>query len=673
MDNLLPASGTGSSVTGVPSNQRGLKNMDMLPPRPLTRLVILALGVCLAASSSAAPAKAASLSQQRRDLNKAATALRTASRLQTAGRSKEAAEAFEAAQKQLETLATDLDPRLRNQFDRTIETLGTTHAELSGAGVKVPALATITVTESTGSPDLGLRGSAPRGDQISFTDAVAPLLVSKCGGCHVDRAQGGFSMSNYNALMRGTRGGKVIEVGSGAESLLVDVIASGSMPPNGNTVSPEETQVLLRWINQGAKFDGDDPDKSLRDLKRGSGQPTVPDASPAPAPAPKPNIRKPKGDETVSFSLDIAPLLTASCVECHGGNNPSAMFSTASFEQFWKGGNGGAAIVPGKPAESLLVQKLKGMAPEGGQMPLNRPAWSADKIALVEKWISEGASFDGPNPTDSLSRITAVVKASRATSDELNDMRRDESLRRWRLALPDEPAEQFATDRFLIIGNLPPQQLEELGKQAEEEADRVLKFFARTGKPLNKSRITLMVFPNRIDYGEFATMVERRDLGGNEGCHAVFDLVHPYGALIVATNAEAPPGRALAQMIGELYVAAESQGRFPEWLTAGSGRAVAARLWPKDPIVDGWNSRLPAAVTSLSSPDAFMSGKVPPATADVAGYSFANTVLQKPGNLLKWAELVAQGQSFERGAEMVFKRNLKELAELWAASVSRRR
>src|SRR5690606_36400050 len=131
----------------------------------------------------------------------------------------------------------------------------------------------------------------------------------------------------------------------------------------------------------------------------------------------------PRGDETVSFAVDIAPLLAASCVECHGANNPSAMFSLANFEQLWKGGNSGPAIVPGKPAESLLIQKLKGMAAEGQRMPLNRPAWSADRIALVEKWVTEGASFDGPKSTDSLARVAAVVKASRATSDDLDAIR----------------------------------------------------------------------------------------------------------------------------------------------------------------------------------------------------------------------------------------------------------
>ncbi len=614
-------------------------------------------------------ATAATLSEQRRDLNRASTSLRTASRMLAGNRKDEAAAAFDQAQTTLQQLSQGLDPKLRRNFDRTLEQLNETHGQLSAAGVKVAELASITITEATGTPDLGPRGGPPAADQISFTTVVAPILVAKCGGCHVDRSQGGFSMANYNALMRGSRSGKVIEVGSGAESQLIDVIASGSMPPNGNPVSPEDTQKLLRWINQGAKFDGDAPDKSLRDLRPGTAAPTAPQPA---SPTPKVAIPTPKGGETVSFSLDIAPLFSASCVECHRDGNTGAMLDLATFEQLWKGGNSGAMIVPGKPAESLLIEKLKGTAAEGRQMPLNRPAWSADKIAIVEKWISEGATFDGPSPTESLARVTAIVRAGRATSDELNAIRLAEAERQWRLALPDEPAGKAVTQRFLLVGNFPEQQLEELGRLAEGEADRVLKQFSQRDEPLNKSRLTLFVFRNRIDYGEFGTMVERRDLGGNEQSHAVFDLVHPYGALVAHPDDNESVGRMMAQVTAELWYSGEGEGKLPAWLTSATGRAVAARLWPKDKQVLKWTENVPSVAANLTTPDAFMTGKLPPATSDVAGFGFVDALMQRPGNVLKWARQVGEGQTFDEATKGVFRRTPEELAELWVASLQRR-
>src|SRR5690606_10090710 len=111
------------------------------------------------------------------------------------------------------------------------------------------------------------------------------------------------------------------------------------------------------------------------------------------------------------------------------------------------------------------------------------------------------------------------------------------------------------------------QQLRDVGQQAEKEADRVLKLFAQSDAPLNKSRLTLFVFRNRIDYSEFGTMVERRDLEMSQHSHARFDLVHPYGAIVATPDDAEATGRALAQVVGELWYSGEGGGKLPAWLT----------------------------------------------------------------------------------------------------------
>lgn len=47
-------------------------------------------------------------------------------------------------------------------------------------------------------------------------------------------------------------------------------------------------------------------------------------------------------------------------------------------------------IVPGKPCESALVQKLKGTY-GGARMPKGGPYWTAEQIQLLIDWIAEGA------------------------------------------------------------------------------------------------------------------------------------------------------------------------------------------------------------------------------------------------------------------------------------------
>ena len=49
-------------------------------------------------------------------------------------------------------------------------------------------------------------------------------------------------------------------------------------------------------------------------------------------------------------------------------------------------------VVPGNPAASGIVQKLHGTYATGVRMPFSGPPyWSDAQIALVERWIAEGA------------------------------------------------------------------------------------------------------------------------------------------------------------------------------------------------------------------------------------------------------------------------------------------
>src|SRR5688500_13304904 len=57
-----------------------------------------------------------------------------------------------------------------------------------------------------------------------------------------------------------------------------------------------------------------------------------------------------------------------------------------------KGGENGAPFSPGKGADSLLIQVLKGTHDSISQMPYKKPPLSDEQIALIQKWIDEGAN-----------------------------------------------------------------------------------------------------------------------------------------------------------------------------------------------------------------------------------------------------------------------------------------
>jgi hypothetical protein len=48
-------------------------------------------------------------------------------------------------------------------------------------------------------------------------------------------------------------------------------------------------------------------------------------------------------------------------------------------------------VTPGDPDSSYLIQKLEGHAAVGGQMPLGQPPLPASTIAVIRKWIANGA------------------------------------------------------------------------------------------------------------------------------------------------------------------------------------------------------------------------------------------------------------------------------------------
>ncbi len=91
------------------------------------------------------------------------------------------------------------------------------------------------------------------------------------------------------------------------------------------------------------------------------------------------------------FQTKVKPLLEARCFECHGpeAKKLKGGLSLASRADALRGGDSGAAIVPGKPGESLLVKAInyvdfemppKSRLPEG-------------EVAILTEWVKRGAPW----------------------------------------------------------------------------------------------------------------------------------------------------------------------------------------------------------------------------------------------------------------------------------------
>jgi hypothetical protein len=98
-------------------------------------------------------------------------------------------------------------------------------------------------------------------------------------------------------------------------------------------------------------------------------------------------------ENRVDFSRDIRPIFNQNCVSCHGGvrqkNGVSFIFRE---EALGKGKSGRQTIVPGNPDASELIARVTTKDPDV-RMPFHGPALPPDQIALLRRWIKEGAQW----------------------------------------------------------------------------------------------------------------------------------------------------------------------------------------------------------------------------------------------------------------------------------------
>jgi hypothetical protein len=87
-----------------------------------------------------------------------------------------------------------------------------------------------------------------------------------------------------------------------------------------------------------------------------------------------------------------AAILAEHCLKCHNSSVRMSGLSLATSADARKGGLHGAAIVPGKPDESLMVSMITGGKPgEKPKMPLQSAPLSPAEVAEIRTWIEHGA------------------------------------------------------------------------------------------------------------------------------------------------------------------------------------------------------------------------------------------------------------------------------------------
>jgi mono/diheme cytochrome c family protein len=95
--------------------------------------------------------------------------------------------------------------------------------------------------------------------------------------------------------------------------------------------------------------------------------------------------------EPIDFEREIQPIFAERCLHCHGPDEAEGSFRVDRLATLLRGGDSGsAAVVPGDPETSFLVQAIRHDEP-GYEMPPDEDRLSEREIGLIEQWIRGGA------------------------------------------------------------------------------------------------------------------------------------------------------------------------------------------------------------------------------------------------------------------------------------------
>ncbi|MBM4003151.1 MAG: DUF1553 domain-containing protein [Planctomycetes bacterium] len=105
-------------------------------------------------------------------------------------------------------------------------------------------------------------------------------------------------------------------------------------------------------------------------------------------------FRSASAQDSLVFERHVRPIFKTYCLDCHGGGETlNGNLDLRLRRLVEKGGDSGPALLVGKGAASLLVQRLR-----AGEMPPGEKKLTAEQIGLIEKWIDGGALTSRTEP-----------------------------------------------------------------------------------------------------------------------------------------------------------------------------------------------------------------------------------------------------------------------------------
>lgn len=566
----------------------------------------------------------ASCADAAENLNDLRRELRDAGQLYKEGKFRECAERIQTIQIEFDALPAAAKKN-RNHYQAVHDSLRKARAllELEGFSITV---------------------EKPRRDDISYAEDVYPILRRRCGQCHIDDRQGGLSMRSHRDLMSGGDSGASVRKRNPDRSLLIQRVTSGEMPPEGPELPDAERQLLISWVESGARLDRE------------------PEIQATATTEPTPAVTT---DGEVSFSNHLAPVFAEQCTGCHGRNNPRNDLSMVSYARMQRGGDGGPLWQAGQPATSLLVQKLKGIG-DGQRMPLNRPPLSDDQIRMVERWISAGAEFDGDVPNQPLQDLATAARLKSASAEEISEERRQLAGRSWALVYSNQEPDYHASDHWLVVGNQGESVLASEANFAESvftAVDKVLRF--PSDAPARKGRLSLFLLPNGYDYNEFGQMVERRAVPPGQTGHWRTPGLDAYLVVLGPKDKDDRERFRSDLCRGIVGAQLELTGAFPRWFVEGAAEAVQARVNGKATRKRDSAQKLSEAWDQVDSVKQITSGDLPPDVHQRLAGDFVQQLLKNRRAFQTVLRDMEKGKDFDQAIAERYGQTTDALMNRW--------
>src|SRR5215510_7783638 len=136
------------------------------------------------------------------------------------------------------------------------------------------------------------------------------------------------------------------------------------------------------------------------------------------AQAQKGSAARTRPQRQVDFKRQIEPIFARNCYQCHGAKKAMGRLRLDDKESALKGGLSGAVIIPGDSKQSLLMKRILGEG-DVARMPMGGDPLMPTQIALIRRWIDQGANWSGddqsapPESQSAIKRHWAYVKPVR--------------------------------------------------------------------------------------------------------------------------------------------------------------------------------------------------------------------------------------------------------------------